>query len=284
MTFGNNVLFHWKFDPTLFAIGPLVIRWYGLLFVGAFLAGQAVLTRLFKVEGVPPENAERLLVWSLVGTIAGARLAHCLFYDPQFYLANPLAILRIWEGGLASHGGAVGMLLGLWLGNRTTRPQLAFLWLIDRVSIPAALGAVFVRVANFLNSEIVGIPTSGGWGVVFDAIDQLPRHPVQLYEAAAYLIIFFLLLTIYRHLGKRTPQGLLFGWFMVLVFSVRVAVEFFKVPQAAYESGQIFSVGQYLSLPFVVFGAVMVLRAKRQPFISDLYGKPRSLLGRSTDA
>lgn len=261
--YGNNVLLHWKFDPILFAIGPLAIRWYGLLFVGAFFAGQAVLARLFKAEGVPQENADCLLLYSLLGTIAGARLVHCLFYDPQYYLANPLAILRIWEGGLASHGGAVGMLLGLWFGSRATRPQLSFLWLIDRVTIPAALGSVFVRVANFLNSEIVGVPTSGGWGVVFEAVDQLPRHPVQLYEAVAYLIICFLLLATYRRLGQRTPHGLLFGGFMVLVFSVRIAVEFFKVPQAVYESGQIFSVGQYLSLPFVVLGAAMVLRSKR---------------------
>ena len=112
-----------------------------------------------------------------------------------------------------------------------------------------------MRVANFLNSEIVGVPTSGGWGVVFESVDQLPRHPAQLYEAAAYLIISFVLLVIYRRLGKHTPQGLLFGWFMLLVFSVRIAVEFFRQkPQAAYESGQIFSVGQYLSLPFVALG------------------------------
>lgn len=258
------MLLHWKFDPILVAIGPLPIRWYGVLFVAAFFLGQAVLGRIFKAEGVAHENAEQLLLYSLAGTIVGARLAHCLFYDPQYYLSHPLAILRIWEGGLASHGGAVGMLVGLWLGSRTIQPPLPFLWLVDRVTIPAALGAIFVRVANFLNSEIVGVPTSGGWGVVFESVDQLPRHPVQLYEAAAYLINSFVLLVIYRRLGKRTPQGLLLGWFMLLVFSVRIAVEFLKVPQAAYESGQIFSVGQYLSLPFLALGAVMVLRHPRE--------------------
>lgn len=265
----NTVLLHWKFDPILVAIGPLSIRWYGVLFVAAFLFGQAALSRIFRAEGAPQENAGKLLLYSLVGTIAGARLAHCLFYDPNYYLSHPLAILRIWEGGLASHGGAVGMLVGLWLGSRTIRPQLPFLWLVDRVAIPAAFGAVFVRVANFLNSEIVGVPTSGGWGVVFESVDQLPRHPAQLYEAVAYLIIGFALLTIYRPLGKRAPQGLLFGWFMVLVFSVRIAVEFFKVPQAAYESGQILSVGQYLSLPFVALGAAMIARCQREAVSSQ---------------
>ncbi|MDQ2076267.1 prolipoprotein diacylglyceryl transferase, partial [Marinimicrobium sp. ABcell2] len=224
-----------------------------------FLAGQVVLARLFKFEGVPPGNAERLSLYALVGAIAGARLVHCLFYDPHYYLSDPLAILRIWEGGLASHGGAGGILLGLWLGARTLRPKVSFLWLIDRASIPAALGAVFVRIANFLNSEIVGIPTMSGWGVIFEAVDGLPRHPAQLYEAAAYLITCFILLTIYWRLRQRTPHGLLFAIFLVLVFTARIFVEFYKVPQAAYESGQFFSVGQLLSLPFVVFGLVMVL-------------------------
>lgn len=255
------MIIHWNFDPILISVGPLAIRWYGLLFVGAFIAGQAVLTRIFRAEGVPKENAERLLLYALLGTIAGARLAHCLFYDPQYYLSNPLAILRIWEGGLASHGGAAGMLLSLWLGTRILKPKMPFLWLVDRVSVPAALGAVFVRGANFLNSEIVGIPTSGGWGVVFEAVDNLPRHPVQLYEAVAYLIIFLILAAIYRRLGQRTPHGLLFGVFLILVFSARLVLEFYKVPQAAYQPGQLLSVGQYLSLPFVVLGAVMVLRS-----------------------
>jgi prolipoprotein diacylglyceryl transferase len=259
------VLLHWKFDPILFSLGPLSIRWYGLLFVGAFITGQAVLARIFRNEGVPPEHAQRLLMYALLGTIIGARLAHCLFYDPQYYFANPLAILRIWEGGLASHGGVVGMLVGLWLGSRVLQPRLPFLWLVDRIAIPAALGAVFVRVANFLNSEIVGVPTSGGWGVVFESVDVLPRHPVQLYEAVGYLVIAAVLLVGYRRLERRTPHGLLFGWFMVLVFAVRVAAEFFKLPQAAYEAGQLFSVGQWLSLPFVVFGLAMVFWSKTHP-------------------
>lgn len=258
------MLIHWSFDPILISIGSLSIRWYGVLFVAAFVVGQALLARIFRAEGAPPENAERLLLYSLVGTIIGARLAHCLFYDPQHYLAHPLAMLRIWEGGLASHGGAVGMLLGLWLGGRANRPHLPFLWLIDRVTIPAAFGAVFVRAANFLNSEIVGVPTSGRWGVVFESVDQLPRHPAQLYEAAMYLIIGCVLWGIYRRFGKRTPPGLLFGLFMLLVFSVRVAVEFYKVPQAAYESGQVLSVGQYLSLPFLALGAVFIGKSRRE--------------------
>jgi phosphatidylglycerol---prolipoprotein diacylglyceryl transferase len=258
------MLIHWAFDPVLFSAGPLTIRWYGLLFVGAFLVGQWMLGRIFAAEGVPRENAERLMIHALLGAIIGARLVHCLFYEPGYYLSHPLAILRIWEGGLASHGGALGMLLALWLAARTARPRLPFLWLIDRVSMPAALGAVFVRVANFLNSEIVGIPTSGRWGVVFESIDALPRHPAQLYEAIAYALIFAVLLAIYRRSGKRTPEGLLFGVLMALVFSARIVVEFFKTPQAAYEADQLFTVGQYLSLPFVMLGVVMMVKAIRR--------------------
>ena len=257
------MIVHWHFDPVLLSLGPLAIRWYGLLFVGAFWVGQWMLGRLFAAEGVEKAQAERLLIFALIGTIAGARLAHCLFYDPQFYLAHPLAMLRIWEGGLASHGGAIGLLGGLWIGARRAEPRLPFLWLVDRVTLPSAFGAVFVRVANFLNSEIVGRPTAGHWGVVFDAIDPVPRHPVQLYEAAACLAVFGVLFAVWWRSGRRPPTGLLSGLFLVLVFGARTVLEAYKVPQAAYEAGQWLSVGQWLSLPFVAAGLVMIARARR---------------------
>jgi phosphatidylglycerol---prolipoprotein diacylglyceryl transferase len=257
------MLIHWNFDPLLFSLGPLHARWYGVLFVGGFFVGQWILGRMFEREGVPKDRAERLLLILLLGAIIGARLVHCLFYDPHYYLAHPLDILKVWEGGLASHGGAIGMLIALWIAQRRTNPRLPFLWLVDRVAVTAALGAVFIRVANFLNSEILGKPTSGSWGVVFERVDPVPRHPVQLYEALAYLIIFLLLFALYRRKGKDIAQGLLFGWFLVLMFTARFVLEFFKVPQAAYEADQIITVGQYLSIPFAAFGAVMIWRAMR---------------------
>lgn len=259
------MIINWSFDPVLVSAGPFAINWYALLFVGSFLIGKAILSRIFTLEGVPQENAERLFVYVLLGAIIGARLVHCVFYDPQYYLANPLAIFRTWEGGLASHGGAAGVLIGLWLGVRNTAPQLTFLWIVDRISIPAALGAVFVRIANFLNSEIVGVPTGAGWGVIFETVDELPRHPAQLYEAAAYLIVCLILLAIYRRCGRDTPQGLMFGVFMTLVFSARIVVEFCKTSQAVYESGQFLSVGQYLSLPFVALGIALVFWSIKYP-------------------
>jgi phosphatidylglycerol---prolipoprotein diacylglyceryl transferase len=257
------MLFHWSFDSVLLTLGPLSIHWYGVLFIGAFFAGQLLLTRIFRSEAMPTEYVERLMLHALVGTIVGARLVHCAFYDPLYDLSTPLAVLRIWEGGLASHGGAVGMLLGLWLGHHRLPQKIGFLWLLDRVAIAAALGAVWVRVANFLNSEIVGMPTSGHWGVVFDAVDNIPRHPVQLYEAATYLFIGTFLLVRYQQLGKQTPPGLLVGWFMVLVFMARIGLEFLKMPQATYETSNLFTVGQYLSLPFVLLGAYMLLACKK---------------------
>ncbi|MNJ22883.1 Prolipoprotein diacylglyceryl transferase [compost metagenome] len=146
------MMIYWSFNPILASIGPFSIHWYGVLFVGAFLMAKFVMARIFKAEDVPEELAERLFYFALVGGIVGARLAHCLFYDPAHYLSHPMEILRVWEGGLASHGGMAGILIALWLGTRGMDRTLPFLWLIDRASIPAALGAVFVRVANFLNS------------------------------------------------------------------------------------------------------------------------------------
>lgn len=258
------MIINWNPDPILLSIGPVDMKWYGLLFALAFVAGLAIIKNIFKAENVPQEHADHLFVYALAGTIIGARLVHCLIYDPQQYLANPMAILRIWEGGLASHGGAIGFLLGLWLAAKKTQPKLPYLWLLDRVTIPAALGAVLIRLANFINSEIIGNPTSGSWGVIFEKVDAIPRHPAQLYEALAYLFIFFVLIAIYRHYGKNTPNGLLFGVFMTMVFASRISVEFVKTPQAVYEVGQLFSVGQYLSLPFILVGIAAVIWAVKK--------------------
>ncbi|MFJ3111147.1 prolipoprotein diacylglyceryl transferase [Pseudomonas putida] len=252
------MLIHWSFDPVLVTLGPFSIRWYGVLFVGAFLGAQRILRGIFNAEGINPDYAERLFYCALVGAIVGARLVHCLFYDPDYYLANPWAILRVWEGGLASHGGMIGVLIGLWLGSRSVKSDMPFLWLIDRASLPAALGAALVRIGNFLNSEILGKPTYSDWGVVFQSVDAVPRHPVQLYEALAYLLTFLALLGCYQKFKHRTPHGLLFGVFLTLVFSARLILEFFKEPQAAYEAHQLFSTGQYLSLPMALIGAILI--------------------------
>ncbi len=252
-------MIRWNADPDLVTVGSITIRWYGVLFAAAFLIGFQIMRRIYDREGRPPEELDRLFLHMLVGIVIGARLGHCLFYDPLYYLAHPADIFKIWEGGLSSHGGAAGILASLLLFTRGPGP--GFLWLADRIVMPLALGAAFIRVGNFMNSEIVGTPTAGSWGVVFERVDMLPRHPVQLYESAAYGAVFAVLLLMYGRHGGRLRAGMLTGTFLSLVFSARFALEFFKTPQAAYEAAYAISVGQLLSIPFIVAGFLLIARA-----------------------
>lgn len=258
------MLIHWNFDPILLSLGPIALRWYGLLFVGAFFVGRFILARTFEREGEPTHTTDRLMFFGLIGTMIGARVVHCAFYDPAYYWAHPLEIPMLWRGGLASHGGVIGLLVGLWYVARSERPRRPFLWLIDRVAIPGAIGGMFIRIANFLNSEIVGVPTGGDWGVVFEAVDAAPRHPAQLYEAAAYALTAAILALVYRRDRAATPHGVLAGLLLTLIFAARIAIEPFKTAQAAYEAGQTFSVGQYLSVPFVLVGLVLIAFALKR--------------------
>lgn len=256
-------LIPWAFDPVLIAFGPLQIRWYGLIWVSAFLIGRAWMQRVARTEpGVGDLALDPLLTNALLATIIGARLVHCLVYEPEHYLTHPLDIFKVWIGGMASHGGAIGLVLALaWHVRKHALPST--LWLLDRATVPAALGAALIRVANFLGSDILGLPTDGTWGVVFTAVDHRPRHPVQLYEATAYLLIAALLFTLYRRWRQHPPHGLLTGVFLVAVFSARTALEVFKSPQSMVEStsGGWLHLGQWLSVPFVVMGLVLMGRA-----------------------
>lgn len=256
-------MFSWNADPVAVSIGPLSVHWYGLLFAAAFIAGLQIMGRMFAREGRDRNDLDSLLAFVVIGALVGARLGHCLLYDPAHYLANPLDILKVWEGGLASHGGVVGIVLAVWAYARTRR--YAFLWLLDRIAVPAVLGGAFIRVGNFMNSEIVGMPTIVSLAVIFERLDPLPRHPVQLYEAAAYLAIFAVLFPTWRQEGLRRRQGLLTGLFLVLVFAARFFLEFYKMPQAAYEYGQFLTVGQWLSAPCVLAGSWLLIRAWRRP-------------------
>ena len=256
----NNALFHWNMNPVLASAGPLSIRWYGIFFAAAFVSGFILMRWIYKKEELPETALDPLFLYMIAGTIVGARLGHCFLYDPAYYLSRPFEILKIWEGGLASHGGALGILLSLFIYTR--RPgRPSYLWLLDRMAIPAALGGFFIRIGNFFNSEIIGTPTSGWWAVVFERVDQAPRHAVQLYEALAYGAIFFILLFLYRRYGKNIREGLLLGVLFVSVFTVRLVLEFVKTPQAAYAAPWIFSVGQWLSLPFIVLGSGLLVHS-----------------------
>ena len=255
----------WNVDPDILSIGPITIRYYGILFALSFFMGYSLIRSFFRREGKPESDLETLLTYMMVGTIAGARLGHCLFYDPAYYLANPLKILMVWEGGLASHGGAIGILTALFLYSRK-RPNQPYLWLLDRMVIVVALAGLFIRVGNFFNSEFLRIPAAVPWAIVFDRIDSVPRHPAQLYEAFAYGSIFVGLYRLYGKLEARTPPGFLFGLFLTSVFGFRFCIEFVKERQAHYGLDLPLSVGQLLSIPLIMAGIVLLARAVKTGF------------------
>jgi len=250
--------FHWNMNPVVFQVGPLAVRWYGIFFAVSFLAGYKLMQWIYGRENRPEIELESLFAYMFIGVLLGARLGHCLFYDPGFYLRHPIEILKIWEGGLASHGAAVGVLASLFVFTRPCdRPS--YLWLLDRIVLPVALAGFFIRLGNFFNLEIVGIPSTRSWAVVFESVDSIPRHAVQLYEAFAYGIIFVLLILVYRRKQDESRQGMLLGLFLVSVFFARFLLEFLKTQQAVYEANQVLSVGQWLSLPFVFLGLILLV-------------------------
>ncbi len=253
---------YWNAQPDLLHVGPLTVRWYGVLFALLFWIGFLIVRWQFLTEGKDETTLNSLLTHLVVGTIVGARLGHCLFYEPGYYLHHPLDILKIWEGGLASHGGAIGVLIALYCYCRQ-HPDQPYLWLLDRIAVPTALAGCMIRLGNLFNSEILGLPTSVPWAFVFAREDLVPRHPAQLYESIAYAIIFVILLAVYRRFRRETPRGLLLGLFLVTVFTARFFIEFVKQRQTAYGANLPLSVGQLLSLPFILCGAALLGRAWR---------------------
>lgn len=255
---------HWNVDPTIFRLGALAPRWYGLLFASGFLIGFFMMRHVFTREGRPETDLDFLLGYLLAGTIIGARLGHILFYAPEYYLLNPLEIIAIWKGGLASHGGLIGVPIAIWLYCRK-RDDQPFVWLLDRLAAPVALTGSFIRLGNLFNSEILGVPSDQPWAFVFERVDETARHPVQLYESLSYFVIFVLLWGLYQKWGDETPRGLLIGLFFTLVFGVRILWETFKIEQAHFDLtlplGM--SMGQFLSVPAVAVGLWLVWRALR---------------------
>lgn len=248
---------YWNVRPEIFHLGPIAIRWYGLLFALLFTVGYLIGRWMMRLENKDEHSLESLLVYLILGTIIGARLGHCFFYEPQYFLRHPFEILEVWKGGLASHGGALGVLFALYLYSRH-HPDQPFMWLLDRVVVSTALGGVLIRLGNLFNSEILGEPSHVPWAFVFSRVDSIPRHPAQLYEALAYLLIFVVLFFLYRRLRAGTPSGLLVGIFLAAAFTARFLIEFVKERQAAYEQNLPLSVGQFLSIPFILAGLVLV--------------------------
>lgn len=253
--------FIWSTNPVAVSFFGLHIYWYGILFAAAILSGLEFMKWVFRLEKKDAALLDSMFIYIVVGIVVGARLGHCLFYDPAFYLANPLKILAVWEGGLASHGGGIGVLIALYLYVKKYKMDL--LWLLDRIAIPTALFGFFVRMGNFMNSEIVGHQTQLPWGIVFTKIDSLPRHPTQLYEAFAYLLIFAILAFIYKTRRQKLGKGFLFGLFLTLLFSARFLIEFVKEKQEAYAT-DFLSTGQMLSIPFLLLGFTLIYLSLRK--------------------
>ena len=255
----------WNVNPEIFRIGDFAVRWYGLLFASGFVFGYYLMRRIFRNEGLADATLDRLTVYVAVATIVGARLGHCLFYEPEYYLARPLEILKVWHGGLASHGAAIAIPIALWLFARKERKP--FIWALDRVVVVVALAGALIRLGNLMNSEIYGVETNLPWGFVFLRNgENAPKHPTQIYEALAYLTVFGILMRIYwKNLGKQKP-GLLFGLFLILVFGFRFFVEYVKEDQVAFEAGMKLNMGQWLSIPFVLIGiAILIWAYRRKP-------------------
>lgn len=255
---------HWNPDPELINILGISVRYYGLLFVSGLILSVYILSWIFKRENIPSEHLDKLFIFGMIGILVGARLGHCLFYEPSYYLSNPLEMILpitfpsgggvkfIGYQGLASHGGALGLLIALYFYSRKTKHSM--IDTIDLIAVVSGLGAGFIRLANFMNSEIIGMPTTKPWGVIFERVDNLPRHPAQLYEAICYFIIFAIMMILYKKKRNKLKSGFFFGLVLVLIFTARFIIEFFKEDQVGFEDGMTFNMGQLLSVPYIVVG------------------------------
>jgi len=273
----SDYILHWNADPVLFWVTDnFPFKYYGMLFALGLILGYNIVKYIYKKEGVPVADLDRLLGYIVVGTVLGARLGHCLFYDFDYFWHHPLEILIpiqkidgayqfVGFRGLASHGGALGVLLAIAIYCQ--KYKLNLLWVFDRVAIAVPVAGAFIRFGNFMNSEIYGKPTNGSWGVVFvqDDASLLPRHPTQLYEAFAYLLITAILLYLYKTKITQRSNGVIFGVFMVLLFSARFIIEFFKENQEAFENNMVINMGQLLSIPFIVLGLALIIFNKHKP-------------------
>lgn len=261
----------WDIDPEIIS-SPIAIRYYGLLFACAFISGYYVLQKMFERDSVSKEWLDSVLMYVIIGTVAGARIGHCLFYDWAYFKDHILEIFLPVQfepefhftgfQGLASHGATIGIILALWLWSRKISKK-HILWILDRVVVTAALGAFFIRFGNLMNSEIIGGPTDVPWAFIFSQVDDLPRHPTQVYEALAYLTIFLILAFLYWKKDWNNKLGGLFGVFLILLFGFRFGIEFMKENQVAFEDAMALNMGQILSIPFILIGFYFLSKSKQ---------------------
>ncbi len=262
----------WDPDPELFNLFGIPIRYYGLLWVVGLTLAFFVVRYQFRDKKIGDDKFDPLFFYCFFGILIGARLGHCLFYQPDYYLAHPLEmILPIKEmpdggwkfigyQGLASHGGTLGLIIALWLYVRKTK--LNYLDVLDMIAVATPITACFIRLANLMNSEIIGKVTDAPWAFIFVREDLYPRHPAQLYEALAYLLFFIVEAIIYKKYSKKLHRGFFFGLCLTLIFTFRFFIEFLKENQVDFEEGMSFNMGQWLSVPFVILGIYCMLPKK----------------------
>ena len=261
---------YWDINPEIVNIFGISLRYYGVLFVGGLVFCAFILNKIFIKEQIPIDNLEKLTIYGLIGIMAGARLGHCLFYEPELFLTHPVEVFlpiqkSVYGGykftgyaGLASHGGAIGLIIAIIVYAIKTKENI--IKTFDLIAIVAPLGGCFIRLANLMNSEIIGMPTNKSWAFIFAQVDLLPRHPAQLYEALSYLLIFgSLYFYLYRLKHLRIGNGLFFGLSLFLIFAARFLIEFVKERQVEFEESMKFDMGQLLSVPFILIGIAFII-------------------------
>lgn len=271
----NTIL--WDVDPALFSFLGREVRWYGLLFgLGLFFLGPWIVARIWKKEQLPQNWYDKLFWYVVLGTVLGARLGHCFFYEPLYYLANPVEIFKVWEGGLASHGGTLGIIIAIWIYSRKVSHK-PMIWTLDRLAVPVGLVAALIRIGNLMNSEIFGRPTTLPWGFQFMRSPEylslntsLGCHPTAIYEALAYLVVFGVCMWLYwKKDAARHRPGLIVGFFLFGTFIARLIIESVKLVQEPWETDMVQAIGlnqgQLLSIPFIAAGLYLIIRALRRP-------------------
>lgn len=271
----NALPCHIIWDPATgpFSIGNFEVRYYSLCWVIGLALGYFIMQQLYKKQNVSEQLFEPLFMYCFVGILLGARLGHCLFYEPEYYLNHfwemllPVKITAdgwhfIGYQGLASHGGTLGLMLALFLYSRKTK--LSFMWILDNIAITTPIVAAFIRLGNFMNSEILGRATDSPFGIIFAQVDNVPRHPAQLYEAIAYLLIFIGGWFIYRKIPRRVGTGFYFGYCLATIFTFRFFVEFIKEVQVDFEQGMTLDMGQWLSIPFMIIGIYYMIKSLKK--------------------